>query len=135
MNVFIYANTVELNWKENLADMGNFQPKYTFYHDFAIAEFCEVYAGDRGAVKDTFNRVIKYWGSSYKALTEIVMVLNHKSWAFAQNVDSDYLHCSEEWRNKFTEQYTDLYNKAVEKFFKLYRKDEEALAYYYEVTD
>lgn len=135
MNVFIYSNTCELNWKENLADMGDFQPQYTFYSDFSIAEFCEVYMRDRNAVKKTFNNVIKSWGSSYKALTEIIMVLNHKAWSFANNVDSSYLKCGDEWRKFYEKLYTELYQKAVDKFFKLYTKNSEAVSYYYEITD
>lgn len=135
MNVFIYSNTCELNWKENLADMGDFQPQYTFYGDFSIAEFCEVYMRDRNAVKKTFNNVIRYWSSDYKCLTEIIMVLNHKAWSFANNVDSSYLKCGDEWKEFYKKLYVELYNKAVNKFFKLYRKNSEAVSYYYEITD
>ncbi len=135
MNVFIYSNTCELNWKENLADMGDFQPKYTFYGDFSIAEFCEVYMRDRNAVKNTFNNVIRNWSSDYKCLTEIVMVLNHKAWSFANDVDSSYLKCGDEWREFYKKLYVEHYNKAVNKFFKLYRNNSEAVSYYYEITD
>ena len=119
----------------NLADMGCFKPKYTFYGDFSIAEFCEVYMRDKNAVKKTFNNVIRYWSGDYKCLTEIILVLNHKSWSFAQNVDSHYLNCGDDWRKHYTKLYTELYYKAVEKFFKLYNKDEDAKRYYYEITD
>ena len=135
MNVFQYSTTCEVNWKANLADMGNFKPQYTFYGDFSIAEFCEVYMRDRNAVKSTFNNVIRYWSSDYKCLTEIIMVLNHKAWGFAQNVDSSYLKCGETWKDYYTNLYTELYNKAVEKFFKLYGKNEDAKKYYYKITD
>lgn len=135
MNVFQYSTTCEMNWKENLADMGDFKPEYTFYGDFSIAEFCEVYMRDRNAVKSTFNNVMRYWSSDYKCLTEIIMVLNHKAWAFAGKVDSHYLNCGEEWRKHYVELYTELYNKADEKFRKLYGKNDEAMSYYYRVTD
>ena len=127
MNVFQYSTIAEANWRENITDMSGFQPQYTFYGDFSIAEFCEIYMRD--------NNVIRSWSSGYKALTEIILVLNHKSWSFEQKVDSNYLHCSEVWRIYYRNLYTELYNKAVEKFFKLYSKDKEAVAYYYEVTD
>lgn len=135
MNVFQYSTIAEANWRENLADMSGFQPQYTFYGDFSIAEFCEIYMRDKNAVKKTYNNVIRSWSGGYKALTEIILVLNHKAWSFEQKVDSNYLHCSEVWRIYYRNLYTELYNKAVEKFFKLYTKDKEAVAYYYEVTD
>lgn len=137
MNVFQYSTTTEENWKANLADMTDWKPSYTFYSDFAIAEFCEVYMRDKNAVKDTFNRVIKSWGSSYKALTEIIMVLNHKSWAFAKpaRVDAKYLNVGDAWADYFVELYVELYEKARTEFFKRYGKNEQAKSYYYEVTD
>lgn len=135
MNVFQYSTFSEENWKKNLENMNGFKPNYTFYGDFSIAEFCEVYMRDKNAVKKTFNNVIKSWGSSYKALTEIILVLNHKSWSFAQNVDSHYLKCSEQWKNYYTKLYTELYEKADKKFHELYSGNEDANDYYFSVTD
>ena len=135
MNVFQYAATTEQNWVANLEEMGEFRPKYTFYSDFSIAEFCEVWMHDRGAVKDTYNRVIESWGSSYEALTEIIMVLNHKAWSFNDGVDSAWLNCGEKNRQTLTKLYTALYNKAVDEFFKRFSDNEEATSHYYAVTD
>lgn len=135
MNVFQYAAISEKNWEANLADMGNYERKYTFYSDFGIAEFCEVYKADAGAVKDTYNRVEEFWGSSIEAITEVVMVLNHKIWSFYDNVDSSYLGCSEEWRQHFMEVYQELYERCVAFIEKTFANDSEALSYYYEVTD
>jgi hypothetical protein len=135
MNVYQYAAISEKNWEANLADMGNYERKYTFYSDFGIAEFCEVYKADAGAVKDTYNRVEESWGSSIEAITEVVMVLNHKIWSFYDNVDSSYLGCSEEWRQHFMEVYQELYERCVAFIEKTFANDSEALSYYYEVTD
>lgn len=135
MNVFQYAFATEENWKANLADMTGWKPKYTFYSDFGIAEFCEIYMHDAGAVKDTFKRVMESWGSSYEALTEIVMVLNHKSWSFNDGVDSSYLGCSEENRMALAELYSNMYMKADEEFCKRFGNNSDAMSYYYEVTD
>jgi hypothetical protein len=135
MNVYQYAAISEKNWEANLADMGNYERKYTFYSDFGIAEFCEVYKADAGAVKDTYNRVEESWGSSIEAMTEVVMVLNHKIWSFYDNVDSSYLGCSEEWRQHFMEVYQELYERCVAFIEKTFANDSEALSYYYEVTD
>ena len=135
MNVMQYAAVAEKNWKMNLAEMSGFQPKYTFYADFSVAEFCEVYLRDANAVKKTFNQVVKSWGTDYKAMTEIVMVLNHKSWAFAQKVDSKYLGLGDTRANEFAILYTELYYKADEMFCNKFKGNADAMAYYYEVTD
>ena len=72
MNVFGYAVTTEQNWKANLGEMTDWKPSYTFYSDFAIAEFCQVYMREKSAVKKTYSQVIKSWGSNYKSLTDAV---------------------------------------------------------------
>ena len=135
MNVFQYAALTEANWERNLADMSGYQRKYTFYADFGIAEYCEVYKADKNAVKDTFKRVKESWGKSIEAMTEVVMVLNHKMWSFYDNVDSSYLGCSEEWRQHFMEVYQELYEKCVAFIEKNFANDSNARSYYYEVTD
>jgi len=134
-NVFQYANIAELNWKRNLADMGNFTPKFTFYHDFSIAEFCEVYMRDKDAVKKTFNRVMKSWSSDFHSLVEVILVLNHKSWSFHGKVDSSYMECGDEWKDYYINLYVELYRKADKKFWEVYEKDEAARQYYYDVLD
>ena len=137
MNVFGYAVTTEQNWKANLGEMTDWKPSYTFYSDFAIAEFCQVYMREKSAVKKTYSQVIKSWGSNYKSLTEIVMVLNHKSWAFAKpnRVDAKYLNVGDSWADFFVELYTELYQKADELYRKKYGKNDEAMSYYLSVTD
>lgn len=135
MNVFQYAAIAERNWEENLSNISGFKHKYTFYSDFSIAEFCEVYMRDKNAVKKTFNTVMSSWKGSYKALTEIVLVLNHKAWSFAGNVDSSYLKCGNAWREAYQKLYCELYEKAKNEFYKLYGNDKEACRYYFEVTD
>ena len=135
MNVFQYSAVTEQNWKYNLGDMTDWKPSYTFYGDFSIAEFCEIYMHDANAVRKTYNNVIKSWGSCYKALTEIIMVLNHKAWSFDCKVDSSYLRCSETNRLALVSLYSNLYDLAVKEFFKRYGDNDEAKSYYYQVTD
>jgi len=135
MNVFQYSAVAEANWKRNLAEMSGYQPKYTFYADFAIAEFCEVYMRDKGAVKKTYKQVVESWGTDIKAMTEIVMVLNHKMWAFYQKVDSRYLGVGDSTAERFSMLYQELYEKAVNFIEKKFGNDSEAMSYYYEVTD
>jgi hypothetical protein len=135
MNAFQYAYTTEENWKMNLGDMTDFRPSYTFYSDFGIAEFCEVYMRDANAVAKTYNRVEKYWGGDIKTITEVALVLNHKLWSFYEGVESHYLNCGEEWKEHFISIYNTLYERCVKFIQKTYGNDAEAMAYYYKVTD
>ena len=109
MNVFEYSAKAEQNWKRNLEDMGAFRPQYTFYGDFSIADWY----GEK-SVRDTYKNAIESWGDDYKALTEIALVLNHKSWSFDGDVDSHLLgaRCTEEVRQRYVEVYAELYYKA-----------------------
>ena len=135
INVFQYAAVCEKNWEANLADMSGYERKYTFYSDFSIAEFCETWMHDRGAIIDTFNNVIESWGSSIEAISEIVLVLNHKIWAFYDGVDSSYLKCNEHNRERIAKLYDKLYHKAVDFVYEKFGEDDEAMSYYYSVTD
>ena len=65
------------------------------------------------------------------------MVLNHKSWSFDSKVDSHWLgaRCTEEVRQRYIEVYAELYNKADAEFRKRYKDNDDAMRYYYEVTD
>ena len=135
MNVFQYAETCELNWRKNLAEISDFRPKYTFYYDFSIAEFCEVYMRDTNAVKNTFKNVLQSWGGNIKSITEVCMALNYKIWSFYYNVDSHYLNCGEQWKEKLLNTYNELYEKCNDFIFKKYGKDNKAMEYFYRITD
>ena len=49
----------------------------TFWKDFDIAE---VYG--EPAIRDTAKRAFAEWKDDVKYLTELVMIINHKCWAF-----------------------------------------------------
>lgn len=49
----------------------------TFWEDFSIAD---VFGAD--AIKDTFKRAFNEWKKNYVYLTELVIVLNHKIFAW-----------------------------------------------------
>jgi len=134
-NVLKYSAVAEANWKANLGDMSSYKPKYTFYSDFAIAEFYFVYGKDKNSIKETYDRVIKSWSSSYEALTEIILVLNHKIWAFFQDVDTQYLGIDKEKGKEIAGIYNELWKKTEDLFFKLYENNDDAMSHYYEVTD
>ena len=55
----------------------------TFWNDFSIAENFGI-----PAIKDTYNRAFKEWKHDYKYLTELVIVLNHKTWQWYEKNDA-----------------------------------------------
>lgn len=59
----------------NIEAMTGYKPITTFYEDFSIADRFGI-----KAVKDTYRRAFEGWKENYKYLTELVMVLNWKSW-------------------------------------------------------
>ena len=54
-----------------------YEPKTTFWEDFWIAVRC----GGERAVRSTYRRALRAWGSSCEYVTELVLVLNHMGWA------------------------------------------------------
>jgi len=88
----------------------------TFHMDFSIADKFGI-----NAIKDTYNRAFKGWKDNYKYFTELVMILNVKSW---------------EWHKKdhnICDLYIDLYYKAREYALTNYKDDE--LRYFWRTTD
>lgn len=124
MNIFVYAAREERMFENILEENGmGYKRITTFYSDLSIAE---VYGAN--SIKDTFKRVCKHWIGDYKYFTEFVLCLNYKSW---------------EWHSRgnegLMELYSKLYYQARDKFYDYYgesgKNDEEALHYYFEVTD
>lgn len=88
----------------------------TFFQDFSIADIFGI-----PAIMDTYKRAFKDWKDDYKYLTELVMVLNWKSW---------------EWEKKnetISSVYVDLYERA-KKYALTHLKGEE-LTYFFRTTD
>lgn len=103
-----------IDW--NPVEMTGYEPKTTYYSDFSIAEAYGV-----NAIKDTYRRAIKYWGTDIEWMTEIAMVLNWKSWEHS-TTDSDLA-------NLYAEMYYDHAEWVNEHF------SGDDLAYYYRTTD
>lgn len=55
----------------------------TFWDDFSIADRFGM-----EAVQDTYDRAFIEWRHNHIYLTELVMVLNHKSWQYCKTVPS-----------------------------------------------
>ena len=88
----------------------------TFYEDFSIADNFGI-----DAIKDTYKRAFKNWKDDYKYLTELVMVLNWKSWEHANT------------NEKYAKLYSDLWGE-TDLYATEHLKGDE-LRYFYRTTD
>ena len=68
-----------MTWSEMMETEFGYKTKTTFWDDFSIAE-----AYGEKAIIDTYDRAFKEWKSDVEYLTELVLVLNHKIWAYYQ---------------------------------------------------
>lgn len=96
--------------------MFDYETKTTFWDDFSIAE---VFGKD--AILETYARAFEEWKADFIYLTELVMVLNWKSWAWADSSEV------------YSQLYADLYYKADDYACKHLKGAE--LSYYYTTTD
>ena len=124
-NVFTYAAGIEKWCKDFYYNASGNKLDYTFCADFAIADW-----RGENAVRETFKRVIKSWGNSYKAFTEIVLALNLLSWANDQLARQGITD-----RGKLVDLYCELYYDAKDKFYKKYNGNNEATEYFFNMTD
>ena len=76
--------------------MTGYEPKTTFWQDFAIAEADAV-----KGVRETYERVMQEWSDNYIYLTELVIVLNWNIW---------YWH---EGESCYAKDLTEVYNDGV----------------------
>ena len=60
--------------------MFGFQYKTTFFQDFSIAEKFGI-----GAIKDTYKRAFAEWKDNVEYITELSIVLNHKTWQYFED--------------------------------------------------
>ena len=87
----------------------------TFFEDFSIADIFGV-----KAIKDTYRNAFNSWKHDYKYLTELVMVLNWKSWEHADNA-------------QYCELYADLFYKCRDYAYDTLKGEE--LTYFFNTTD
>lgn len=98
-----------------------YKPITTFWQDFSIADKYGVHE-----IVDTFNRTFDEWKSDYKYLTELVLVLNHKTW-------QHYVPGGDKTQNRIASLYNALWVKVSEYALDNLRGSE--LDYYLKVTD
>lgn len=89
----------------------------TFWDDFSIADHFGL-----DAIKDTYNRAFNEWKSDYKFLTELILVLNHKSWQWYERENMEY-----------SKLYCDLYDKA--KWYADDNLNDDEYEYYFRITN
>lgn len=96
--------------------MYDYEFKTTFWQDFTIADKFGI-----NAIRDTYKRAFKEWKDNYIYLTELVLVLNWKIWAWYQK-DED-----------IAKVYNELW-LSCDDYAITHLKDEE-LSYFYRETD
>lgn len=100
----------------NIESLTGYKPITTFYEDFSIAD----QYGFK-AIEDTYRRAFRNWKDDYKYLTELVMVLNWKIWAW---YEKDY---------DIAKLYDGLWRKTQD--YALKHLDGEELSYFLRTTD
>lgn len=118
MDVLMYSAKEQAKFDNVLAECG-YETLTTFFGDLSIAE-----CYGKSGILDTHKRVCENWIGDYKFFTEYVMALNHKCWEWYDNKQPE-----------ISKLYEDLFYKAQSLYEKHYKDNEEALSYYYRVTD
>ena len=106
-----------MSWK--MAEMIGYKPLTTFWDDFTIAE-----KFNTKAITDTTEKAFNEWKDDYKYLTELIMVINHKSW-----------YWYEKGNERLTNFYIDMYNFYDARAIKYLEDNKEALTYYFRTLD
>lgn len=96
-----------------------YETKTIFWQDFAIADAFGI-----KAVKDTYKRAFTEWKNNLEYCTELIMVLNHKSWFYA----SEY-----HYNESLSALYSELFYKARDYVYRHYKGDD--FAYLYGILD
>ena len=102
-------------------DSINYTPITTFWDDFSMAELFS-----EAAIIDTADRVFKEWKDNYKYLTELIMVINHKSWYWYSRNNNDLSLLYEGLYYKYDEMAITYLEK---------NRPEEELTYYFKTLD
>lgn len=101
-----------------LAQFTDWRPTTLYWQRFSIAE-----GFGKEEVLRVYNEILSESKKDYKLLTELVMVLNHKSWLHCEDID-----CSE-----FCSTYADLFRKS-KKYAENHLEGDE-LRYFFDTID
>ena len=102
-----------------MAEAIGYKPITTFWDDFSVAE-----RFGKESILETAEKCFKEWKSDYKYLTELIMVINHKSWYWDSHNN-----------NELMELYSHLYYKYDDKAIKALNNNKTALNYYFRTLD
>lgn len=105
-------------YEQFLAQFTDWRPTTLYWQRFSIAE-----KYGKEEVKRVYNEIFAESKKDYKLLTELVMILNHKSWEHCEDID-----CSD-----FCNIYSDLFMTAKEYAENHLEGDE--LRYFLDTTD
>ena len=95
----------------------NYQPKTNFWDMFTEVEPKEE------KIKQLAETLFKKYENDYKALTELVMVINHKSWEHSNH------------NTVLSILYSNLYYKYDQMAMKVLDKNKETIEYYFKTLD
>lgn len=122
MNVFEYAARAERAWETQMKELNGYERKTTFYSDLSIADYFGI-----DAVKDTYRRVLKEWMHDVEYITEFALCLNHKSWEHASLKGDEH--------KQLSKLYAEMWYGISDIIHEHYKDNEEALDYFFQVTD
>lgn len=123
-----YAALCEKRWEYMLSQLGSYERKTTFYADLSVAECYGI-----GGIKDTYNRVVKFWIDNVEYFTEFVMCLNHKCWEWYDQIDKEIDPIKQQQAEEISKIYSDLFYKARDLAYEKF--DEQGRIYLYNTLD
>ena len=101
-----------------LESFTDWRPETLYWQRFSIAE-----QFGKEEINRVYEEIFEESKNNYKLLTELVMVLNHKSWQ----------HCKDLYNSSFCEFYSKLFDKV--KTYALNNLSGNELQYYLNTTD
>ena len=121
----VYGMWCEKNFEANLRS--DYKRKTTYTSDFSIAEWCVPVEG-MNAIASTLRNALTNWRDNVEWFTEIMLVVNMKSWEHAARHNNNY-----------GRMYSDLYYMIRDLYFDWFAEDnkqhDEAMDYYYQYVD
>ena len=106
-----------------MANLIGYEMKTTFWLDFNIADRFGL-----DAIKDTYNRAFNEWKNNVEYATELVMVLNWKSWE--HSYDKDGIPFADEIGSWYADKFYELRNWCLDNW-----TDDDAKSYLLQTID
>lgn len=99
--------------------LNGYEMQTTFFSDFSIADAFGI-----NAIKEIYDLSFKSWKNDIVFMTELTVVLNSKIWQHY-----------EDGNEEISKLYDELWRKNVDYIYDKFGKDENAMRFYFEVTD